>query len=93
MPSNYNNYPLNEDIWSYSSAYKVGKEIAGHKNTKNAFKALDYGSRIYSNLHQSRGFEDDDDVFVRDFDASDDLEAREPNFGVKASTLVSVIEL
>ena len=68
---NYNNYPLNADIRSYSSAYKVGKEIAGHKNTKNAFKALDYGSRIYSNLHQSRGFEDDEDVFERDLDAEE----------------------
>ena len=43
---------------------------------------------------QNRGFEGDDagDVFVRDFEASDDLEAREP-LGVKAFTLVSAIEL
>ena len=92
--SNFNNYHLNADIWSYRSAYKIGKEIAGHKNTKNAFKAIDYGTQAYGMFKQNRGFEGDDasDVFVRDLEASDDLEAREP-LGVKAFTLVSVIEL
>ena len=92
--SNYNNYPLNADISSYRSAYKIGKEIAGHKHTKNAFKAIDYGTQAYGMFKQNRGFEGDDagDVFVRDLEASDDLEAREP-LGVKAFTLVSVIEL
>ena len=66
----YNNYPLNADIRSYRSAYKVGKRIAEHKHTKNAFKAAKYGSEIYGNLNQ-RGFEDDEDIFVRDLDAED----------------------
>ena len=96
LSSNYNNYPLNADIWSFRSAYKIGKEIAGHKHTKNAFKAIDYGTQAYGMFKQNRGFEGDDtsDVFVRDLDTSDDLEAREP-LGFKASTFksVPVIEL
>jgi hypothetical protein len=73
----YNKYPLNVDIWSYSTAFKFGKKIAGHKNTKNAFKAIDYGSQAYNtyaNFKQGRGFEDDEDVFGRDLDAEEFFE-------------------
>jgi hypothetical protein len=59
-----------------SSAFKIGKKIAGHKNTKNAFRALDYSQQAYGAVQQfrqlrSRGFEDDEDIFVRDLDAEE----------------------
>ena len=43
-------------------------------------KAADYGSQAYGayTAVKNRGLEDDEDLFVRDLDANDDLEAREP---------------
>ena len=52
-------------------------------------KGVEYGSQAndaYQAL-KSRDFEDDEDLFVRDLDAFDDLEAREPG-GVKAAKSV-----
>ena len=43
----YSKYPLNADIWSYSAAFKNRKRIAEHKNTKNAFKDIDYGMQFF----------------------------------------------
>jgi hypothetical protein len=69
--------PLN--FKSAGSIFNWGKKAAKHKHAKTAFKAVDYGSQMsqtYSDMKQSRGLEDDEDLFVRDLDAFDDLEAR-----------------
>ena len=56
---------------------KFGSRFLKHKHTRHAFKALDYGSQAYGAV-QNRGLEDDEDLFLRDLDANDDLEARDP---------------
>ena len=57
--------------------FKFGSKVAKHKHTRNALKAADVGQQVYSAL-QTRGSEDNEDLFGRDVDAFDDLEAREP---------------
>ena len=54
--------------------------LAKHKHTRHAVKALDTASQVYGDVQtmNSRDLEDNEDLFVRDFDAVDDLEAREP---------------
>jgi len=61
-------------------AWRFGEKIAKHKNTKHLMTAVDVGSQAYGayQMVKSRGLEDDEDLFVRDLDAFDDLEAREP---------------
>jgi len=64
-------------------AWKFGKMLSEHKNTKHLMTAVDVGTQVYGAVQmvKSRGLEDDEDIFVRDLDAFDDLEAREPAGG------------
>jgi len=66
-------------------AVKFGKMVATHKRTKKLATGVNrvatgvaVGQEIVNTL-QSRGFEDEEDRFVRDLDAYDGLEAREPS--------------
>jgi len=78
--------PIRFNTKSATAAFKWGKRLAGHKNTKKALKAAQYGQDIYNTV-QSRGLEDDEDLFLRELDAFDDLEAREPiKFNTKSAT-------
>ena len=75
----YNEYPLNADLRSYSKAFDFGEKIFEHKSKK--------GDRTF----HSRGFEDEEDLFVRDIDAFDDLEEHEPfNFGPVVSVFLTI---
>ena len=85
----YSKTQLNADLWSYS---KVTRQAV--KGLDTAVTALSAGQQIYGFFHppvgqnniKSRGFEDDEDLFVRDIGAFDDLKAREPfNYGSAAS--------
>ena len=82
----YNKFSLDAILWSYRAALKWGTKVATSKNTKKAFKAAEVGAQIYNTL-TSRDLEDNDEYFVRDLDAFDDLEAREPG-GLKAAKSV-----
>jgi hypothetical protein len=85
----YSKTQLNADLWSYR---KATRQVV--KGLDTAATALSAGQQIYSFFHppvdqnniKSRGFEDDEDLFVRDIGAFDDLEAREPfNYGSAAA--------
>ena len=54
--------------------------LAKHKHTRHAVKALDTASQVYGDVQtmNSRDLEDNEDLFLRDLDAFDDLEVREP---------------
>ena len=54
--------------------------LAEHKNTKHVMTAVDTASQVYGayQMVKSRGLEDEEDLFVRDLNAVDDLEVREP---------------
>ena len=52
---------------------------------------MDYGQQI-AGAFQSRALDDNEDLFVRDLDAFDDLETREP-LGVKSVGSVFFIYL
>ena len=64
-------------ISGHSKLLKMGSKVVEHKHTQNALTAVDIASQVY-NAVRSRGLEDDEDLFGRDLDAFDDLEAREP---------------
>jgi hypothetical protein len=75
--------PIN--MKALGTAFRFGKDLFHHKNTQRALKAADYGSQAYMYGSQikgalsSRAVEDKEDVFDRDLDAFDDLEARQPS--------------
>jgi len=66
-----------------TGAFKFGMRLGKHKHTRHALKALNTASDVVGDVQtlNSRGLEDDEDLFVRDLDALDDLEAREPGGG------------
>jgi len=66
-----------------SDAFRFGKKLYEHKNTKHLMTAVDVGTQAYGayQMVKSRDLEDDEGIFVRDLDAFDDLEAREPGEG------------
>ena len=66
--SNFNKYSLNADLRSYRSAFKFGKRIAKHKNTKHILNAIDYEQQVEGAL-QSR--DDNEDLFGRDLDVEE----------------------
>ena len=47
--------------------------LSKHKHTKHALKAFDTASQVYGDVQtmNSRGFEDDEDMFVRDVDTEE----------------------
>ena len=47
--------------------------LAEHKNTKHVMTAVDTASQVYGayQMVKSRGFEDDEDMFVRDVDTEE----------------------
>ena len=51
--------------------------LAEHKNTEHLKTAVNVGTQAYQ-MVKSRGLEDEEDLFVRDLNAVDDLEVREP---------------
>ena len=88
----YNKYPLNVDLSSYREAFEFGKRIFKGKHIKGFADGVDIGQQVASNF-QSRGFEDNEDLFGRDMDAFDDLEAREPlNIGSAASVSLTIYQ-
>ena len=80
----YSKTQLNADFWSYS---KVTRQVV--KGLDTAATALSAGQQIYNffkppvsqNNIKSCGFEDNEDLFVREIDAFDNLKAREPSTG------------
>jgi hypothetical protein len=72
-----------EGVKHLSTIFRHGKRISEHKNTRHGLKAFDTASQVYDGVQtmNSRDLEDNEDLFVRDLDAFDDLEAREPAGG------------
>jgi len=70
--------------FNFGKVIQMGERVAKHKHTKNFLKGANYGQQLAgaASTYQSRALEDDEDLFGRDFEVSDGLEAREPfNFG------------
>ena len=61
----YNKFPLNADLWPYSTVVRFGTKVAKHKHTKNFMTGVDYGQQISSTLQSSRDLEDNDEDLFR----------------------------
>jgi len=62
--------PLRFNLKSAGTVMRFGTKVAKHKNTKHFLTGVDYGNQIASTV-QSRGLEDNEDLFGRDLDAEE----------------------
>jgi hypothetical protein len=73
---------------SASRAISFGRRLSNSKHAGRFMDGVEYGQQLYDTVN-SRALEDDEDLFVRDLDVVDDLEARgPPGLGIKSASKI-----